>query len=103
MISILKDTVLDEISGLLRKILDEYGIDDAEIGMDTRFYDDLDLESIDLVALGGLLRERYGDAVNFAEFVAALELEQIIALTVGDLVEHVAASLQAAEAKDEEG
>lgn len=99
------DAVLAEISGLLRTILnehslDEYGVGDAEIGMDSQFYRDLELESIDLAALGGLLRERYGDAVNFAEFIAALDLEQIMKLSVGELVEFVVLALRAAQAAE---
>ena len=86
------DTVLGEIDGMLRTILDEYGLDDAEIGMDTRFHEDLELESIDLVTLAGQLERRYGSRVNFAEFIADLELEEIIALTVGRLVRYVAAA-----------
>lgn len=91
--SLLADTVLGEIDGMLRTILDEYGLDDAEIAMDTKFHDDLELESIDLVTLAGRLEERYGSTVNFAEFIAELELEEIIALTVGKLVEYVATAL----------
>jgi acyl carrier protein len=91
--SLLADTVLGEIDGMLRTILDEYGLDDAEIAMDTKFHDDLELESIDLVTLAGKLEERYGSSVNFAEFIAELELEEIIALTVGKLVEYVATAL----------
>jgi acyl carrier protein len=91
--SLLADTVLGEIDAMLRVILDEYGLDDAEIGMDTKFHDDLELESIDLVTLAGKLEQRYGSAVNFAEFIADLELEAIIALTVGQLVGYVATAL----------
>ena len=91
--SLLADTVLGEIDAMLRVILDEYGLDDAEIAMDTKFHDDLELESIDLVTLAGKLEERYGSSVNFAEFIAELELEEIIALTVGKLVEYVATAL----------
>jgi acyl carrier protein len=87
------DAVLGEIDGMLRTILDEYGLDDAEIGMDTRFHDDLELESIDLVTLAGKLEERYGSQVNFAEFIADLDIEEIIALTVGRLVQYVATAL----------
>ena len=87
------ELVLGEIDGMLRTILDEYGLDDAEIGMDTRFHDDLELESIDLVTLAGKLEERYGSRVNFAEFIADLDIEEIIALTVGRLVQYVAAAL----------
>ncbi|GGO54626.1 acyl carrier protein [Streptomyces daqingensis] len=90
--------VLADISGMLRALLEDYGLDEAEIGRETTFHDDLELESIDLVALSGSLREHYGDRVNFAEFVAELELDEIIALTVGQLVDHVVESLRATEA-----
>lgn len=91
-----EDTVLAEISGMLRVLLDEYGLDDVEITMGTKFHEDLELESIDLVSLSADLKERYGNQVNFAEFIAAFELEEIIAMTVGQLVDHVVVSLREA-------
>jgi acyl carrier protein len=93
-----EESVLADISGMLAKLLDEYGLDDIEIGMRTTFNRDLELESIDLVTLAGLLEERYGGRVNFAEFLADMEFDEIIELTVGRLVEHVVQSLKAAEA-----
>lgn len=92
------DTVLSDIAGMLRRLLEEYGLDEAEITRETTFHEDLELESIDLVALSGTLREHYGDRVNFAEFVADLELDEIIALTVGQLVDFVVESLRSTEA-----
>jgi acyl carrier protein len=87
-----QEQVLAEIVVMLRTVLDGYDIDDTEITMDTTFGEHLEMESIDLVALGGLLTERYGDRVNFAEFVAGLGLDEIIGLTVGRLVDHVVAA-----------
>ncbi|MEV4232512.1 acyl carrier protein [Streptomyces bobili] len=92
-------TVLADLTGLLARLMeDEYGLDDLVIGPRTTFNRDLELESIDLVTLAGLLQERYGDRVNFAEFLAGMEFDEIIELTVGRLVEYVVASLKAAEA-----
>ncbi|MFJ3792825.1 phosphopantetheine-binding protein [Kitasatospora sp. NPDC090091] len=79
---------------MLAAVLDEYGLDTAEVTMETRFTEDLGLESIDLVTLAGLLRERWGDRINFAEFIADMELDEIIGLTVGRLVTHVEELLQ---------
>ncbi|MEU6081377.1 phosphopantetheine-binding protein [Streptomyces sp. NPDC047108] len=79
---------------MLHVVLDEQGLDDIEITMDTRFHDDLDLESIDLVTLGGHLTACYGERVNFAEFLAGLELEEIIYLRVGRLAAYVAGCLR---------
>ncbi|MGW7406630.1 acyl carrier protein [Streptomyces sp. NPDC054833] len=93
-----EEAVLADIRGMLLILLEEYGEDDVEIGMSTRFNRDLELESIDLVTLAGLLEQRYGDQVNFAEFLAGMDFDEIIELTVGRLVEHVVQSLKAAEA-----
>ncbi|MFI5960646.1 acyl carrier protein [Streptomyces asoensis] len=94
-----EQAVLADITGMLARLLrDEYGLDDIGIGMRTTFNRDLELESIDLVTLAGLLQERYGDRINFAEFLAGMEFDEIIELTVGRLVEYVVTSLKAAEA-----
>ncbi|MFD9482546.1 acyl carrier protein [Streptomyces sp. NPDC059991] len=84
-----EEQVLAEIAGLIVEVLGDYAPDPADIRPDTLFGDDLELESIDLVMLSGHLEERYGERVNFAEFVAGLEIDAIIALTVGQLVAHV--------------
>ncbi|WP_280716892.1 acyl carrier protein [Kitasatospora sp. MAP5-34] len=85
---------------MLATVLEEYGLDDAEaaaeVTMESRFTEDLELESIDLVTLAGQLRERWGDRINFAEFIAGMELDEIIGLTVGRLVRHVVDRLQTA-------
>ncbi|MEU8785770.1 acyl carrier protein [Streptomyces sp. NPDC048637] len=81
---------------MLKAVLDDCGLEDVEMTMATRFHDDLDLESIDLVTLGGQLEARYGEQVNFAEYLAGLDLEEIIYLTIGQLVTHVAGCLRRA-------
>jgi acyl carrier protein len=95
-----EETVLAEITGMLREVLDGYldGSDVAgiEVTMETRFHEDLEMESIDLVALGSRLSERYGEWVNFAEFIAGLDLDEIIDLTVGRLVGYVVAAQRTA-------
>jgi acyl carrier protein len=84
-----EESVLADIAAMLVSLLEEYGLEDIEIDMDTTFNQDLELESIDLVALAGHLEARYGQQVNFAEFIAEMELDEIIGLTVGRLVEYV--------------
>ncbi|MGW7366842.1 acyl carrier protein [Streptomyces sp. NPDC054841] len=85
-----QDAILGDITAMIELVLEDYGLDDTKVGMETSFSRDLEFESIDLVTLAGRLEERYGRTVNFAEFVASMELEEIIELTVGRLVEHVA-------------
>jgi acyl carrier protein len=87
--------VLDEIRRILERVRDGCGsLDGTEITRDTTFQEDLELESIDLVELAAQLDARYGSEVNFADFLAGLELEEIIELTVGRLVDHIVACLE---------
>lgn len=87
------DAVLATISRLLVEIIGEAYVLDLDIGMDTGFNADLELESIEFVALAARLRETYGEQVDFVGFLADKEVGEIIALTVGDLVRYITRSL----------
>lgn len=63
------------------------------IELDTSFDQDLELESIELVLLGELILARYGDQIDLGAWLATKELDEIISLTVGDLVSFIASSL----------
>ena len=58
------------------------------ITMQTSFNADLELESIEFVALAEKLQQHYG--IDFVSWISGKELDQIIALTVGELVEFIA-------------
>lgn len=85
-------SVLADITAMLARVLDEYGGLDVEVTADTTFHEDLGLESIDLVEIGALLAERYGEHVNLAEFLAEKELDDVIGLRIGTLVDFVLAT-----------
>ncbi|MBO4210753.1 acyl carrier protein [Micromonospora echinofusca] len=85
-------TILADLTEMIHAVLGEFAAD-TEITMDTTFRDELGMESIDVVALAGRLQSRYGNSVNFAHFVAKLDLENVRELRVGQLVEHIERSL----------
>jgi hypothetical protein len=78
--------VLAEIVAMLREVTGEDEAWAGRITEATRLEDDLRLESIELAALDQRLRDRYGDGVDLAGFLNGLDLDEIIALTVGDLI-----------------
>jgi acyl carrier protein len=88
-------TVLATLTGLIVEIVGEEYVLDLDIGPATSFNTDLELESIEFVALSARLREHYGDRVDFVAFIADKEVDEIIALTVGELVDFIEASLRA--------
>ena len=85
--------VLDEVRGVLADVIGEVYVSELDVEMETAFRADLDIESIEFVAMGEILRERYGDRIDFVEWLTTMELDDIIALTVGELVDHIVEKL----------
>ena len=81
--------VLQSVTGLIQIVIGEDWADELEIGLETSFNTDLELESIEFVALAEALQERYGSGVGFVDWIASMELDDIIGLKVGDLVEFI--------------
>jgi acyl carrier protein len=81
--------VLGTVTELLELVIgDEYELD-VDVTMETSFADDIELESIEFVRLSELLQERYGSRVDFVAWFSELDVDQIIGLTVGELVEFI--------------
>ena len=70
----------------------------TEIGMNTNFGADLELESIEFIALADRLRTEFGERVNFVEFLSTKNVDDIISLKVGDVVDYIASCLHQARA-----
>ena len=81
--------VLDEVARIIREVIGEEWAEDVPIEMHTSFAQDLELESIEFVALAERLKTRYGRTVDFAGWLGSMELDQILALRVGQLVEFI--------------
>jgi acyl carrier protein len=88
------DARTEEVLGVVRTIIADVIGDDymqqIEIDMDTSFQDDIELESIEFVALGEKLTERYGERVDFVGWLGTMDVDEIMGMTVGRLVVHIA-------------
>ncbi|HUB09006.1 MAG TPA: phosphopantetheine-binding protein [Myxococcales bacterium] len=88
-----RTAVLQEVARLIREVVGEAWIEDKDIGMETSFGHDLELESIEFVALGERLQTHFGKQVDFVGWLSGKELDEILGLKVGDLVEFIARCL----------
>lgn len=93
-------SVLAELERILVEVIGDDLLLDGPLTMETSFDEDLQLESIEFVALSEKLLETYGEQVDFVSWLAEMELDEIIALTVGQLVGFVAANAGASPAGD---
>ncbi len=89
-----KDAVLEQIIDIIRKAVNEDWIEDFDIDASTRFNDDLELESIEFVNIAEKIQAHYGQHVGFIEWLSTMKIDEIIALTVGDLADFVRTHLK---------
>ena len=82
---------LAEVVEILQVVLDQDDAWSVGITAATTLDGDLELESVELTALSRVLQERYGDRVDLAAHVSGLGVDEIIALTVGDVAGFVTA------------
>ncbi|MFE0382000.1 phosphopantetheine-binding protein [Streptomyces inhibens] len=81
--------ILEEITNMLVSVVGDELLIVGEITHTTTFNDDLALESIEFVALAELLQQRYGTAVDLLGLLAEKDIDQILAMTVGELAVHI--------------
>ena len=85
--------ILARVSQAIRDVIGEDWIQDETIEMNTSFANDLELESIEFVALAERLQNEFGERVDFVAWLSTMELDAIIGLSVGDVVEFIASCL----------
>jgi len=86
------EEALATVRTIITEVIGEDYVQEIDIDMDTSFESDLDLESIEFVALGEALTAHYGGRVDLAGWIAGMEVDDIIGMTVGQLVEHIVSS-----------
>ncbi len=75
---------------MIREVIGEAWANETPITRATSFSQDLQVECIELVALSEKLGQRYGAGVDFPSWLADMELDDIIGLTVGQVVDFIA-------------
>jgi acyl carrier protein len=83
------EAVLADVRAMIADVIGEEYVAETDITADTGFYADLEIESIEFIALGEALQARYGDRIDFPAWIATLEVDDIIAMRVGQLVDHI--------------
>jgi acyl carrier protein len=83
------EATFSRVASLLDEMIGGADLLGVEITPQTRFHEDLQLESIDLVTFAGILTESFGSHVNLAQYLAEKDLDDVIDMTVGDIAAYV--------------
>ena len=87
------DAIVGTIARLVHEVIGEDIDVDLDITAESSFSEDIELESIEFVALGEQLQLTYGERIDLVGWFGELDLDEIIDLTVGERAEFVAACL----------
>jgi acyl carrier protein len=86
------DALLGDVRAMLTEIIGEDEMFGVDVELESSLAEDIELESIEFVALAEKISERYGTQVDLIEWLASKELEELITLTVGQVVDFLVTS-----------
>jgi acyl carrier protein len=84
-----KQEILNTLAGFIKEVIGNEWIEDTEITLDSSFSVDLEMESIEIVEFAEKVKLYYGDKVDFVKWLSKMELDRIINLKVGEVVEYI--------------
>lgn len=87
------DEVLTVVIATIRQTIAEDWIADFPIDADSRFNQDLEIESIEFVRIADALQRHYGQQLNIAGWLSGRTIHELIGLSTGELARHITASL----------
>jgi acyl carrier protein len=87
--------IIRDITAVIRQAVAEDWIQEFEIGANTSFNDDLDLESVEFVTIAAGLQQHFGEQIDLIGWLSTKSFDDLIALRVGNIAEFVSNSLVA--------
>jgi len=84
-----RSTLFDQLKSFLEEVIGGDFIDEYEINPESTFTTDLEMESIELVEFSEKLKNSFGEDIGFAAWMSNLELEQLVNLTINDVLDYL--------------
>jgi acyl carrier protein len=91
----LHESVRGTVEGTIIDVVGRWYYEECQAGLDSTFAEDIELESMEVMEIAERLIETYEGRVDFITWFSGMDFEQLIVLTIGDVVDFIVASLQA--------
>lgn len=88
------DQVHRTVEDAIVAVVGRWYYDECQVGLDSTFAEDIELESMEVMEISENLIETYEGRVDFVTWFSAMELEGLVELKLRDVVEFVVASLE---------
>jgi acyl carrier protein len=90
----LYDSVRATVEQAIIDVVGEEFYEECEVGLESTFAEDIELESIEVMEIAEKLIETYGERVDFVAWFADMELEDLVEITVGSVVDFIVTTLE---------
>jgi acyl carrier protein len=97
------ESVERTVTGTIIEVVGQEFYEECEVGLDSTFAEDIELESMEMMEIAERLMHEYEGRVDFVAWFADMELEDIIELTLGGLIDFIVKSLKETEGADAPG
>ena len=83
------DETLELVIAKIRSTINEDWIEIYDIEAETRFNDDLEIESIEFVKIAEAIQAHYGAQLDIVGWLSGKSIQELIGLSVGELASYV--------------
>jgi acyl carrier protein len=94
----LHESVRATVEGTIIEVVGRWYYEECDAGLDSTFAEDIELESMEVMEIAERLIETYEGKVDFVSWFSEMDFEQLIVITIGDVVNFIVASLQKVDA-----
>ena len=84
-----KEEVFANLKQFVTDIIGEDIVEELDVNPQSVFTKDLEMDSIEIVSFAEKVRVKYGDSVNFELWLSSMELEQLMNLSLGSVVNFI--------------
>ena len=82
------DTVV-VLKQFITEVIGEEFVEEMDIDLNSSFTKDLEMDSIEIVSFSEKIKAHYGDQIDFTGWLSNMDLDQLINLNLGMIVNYI--------------
>lgn len=89
-----REQIFKKVTEFLTQLIGEEFIAEYDVNMDSTLTGDLEMESIEIVELSEKIKAFYGEGIGVNDWMAKMNLEELVQLSIKDIVNFIEECLQ---------
>lgn len=84
-----KDLLFLELKQFISEIIGPDIVEELDITKDSTFAKDMEMDSIEIVAFAEKVKAKFGNEIDFAGWLSAMNLDQLVNLSLNDIINYI--------------